>query len=143
MSCPMNYKRMANKVVVRIDSGEEIVETLRQICTDLGITFGTITGIGATNRAIIGLFDMKTKKYHSTEFTGDYEISLLYGNISTMDGKPYLHIHANLCDIKHESFGGHLESAIVSATFEAMIDILDGNINRKFNEETGLNLMEM
>lgn len=139
----MDYKRFDNKVIVRIDRGEEIVETLKQLCKNFGIKLGTITGIGATDKATIGLFDVKTKKYHSTELIGDHEIAPICGNISTMNGEIYLHLHANLCNAEHKSFGGHLSSAVVSATFEAIIDIVDGEVDRAFDEKTGLNLIKI
>ena len=41
-----------------------------------------------------------------------------------------------------EVFGGHLNKAIISATCEMVINIIDGKIDRKFNEEIGLNLLE-
>ena len=139
----MNYKRFGNKVIVRIDNGEEIIKTLKQICENLNIKLATITGIGATDKATIGLFNLKTKKYQSTDIIGDHEIAPVYGNISTMGGKVYLHLHANLCNTEHKSFGGHLNSAIVSATFEGIIDIIDGKINRVFDEKIGLNLIDI
>lgn len=139
----MKAKKFTNKFIVRIDKGEEIVETLKQFCKNNNIKLGSIVGIGATNKATIGLFNATTKKYLSKELTGDYEIAPLLGNISTMDDKVYLHIHANLCDSKHHSFGGHLNSAVVSATFEAIIEVIDGKINREFNDKIGLNLFKM
>ena len=139
----MDYKKIGEKVFVRIDSGEEIVETLTQVCKKLDITAGTITGIGATDKAIIGLFDVKTKKYHSTELVGDHEIAPVYGNISTMNNEVYLHLHVNLCNSEHKSFGGHLTSAVVSATFEAVIDIINGKIEREFDTTTGLNILKL
>ena len=137
----MKYKKCNDKVVVRIDKGEEIVKALKQICSSLDIKLGMIIGIGATDKATIGLFDMKTKQYHSTEFVGDHEIAPLYGNISTMDGNVYIHLHVNLCNKKHVSFGGHLNSAIVSATFEGVITIIHGKVERIFDDTTGLNLL--
>jgi len=139
----MDYKKIGEKVFVRIDSGEEIVETLMQVCKKLDITAGTITGIGATDKAIIGLFDVKTKKYHSKELVGDHEIAPVYGNISTMNNEVYLHLHVNLCNSEHKSFGGHLTSAVVSATFEAVIDIINGKIERAFDATTGLNILKL
>lgn len=139
----MDYKKIGEKVFVRIDSGKEIVETLMQVCKKLDITAGTITGIGATDKAIIGLFDVKTKKYHSKELVGDHEIAPVYGNISTMNNEVYLHLHVNLCNSEHESFGGHLTSAVVSATFEAVIDIINGKIEREFDATTGLNILKL
>jgi len=138
----MDYKKFDKKVIVRFDKGEEIVETLKQLCKNLDIKAGTITGIGATDKAIIGLFDVKNKKYHSKEFVGDYEIALAYGNISTMNGEVYLHLHITLGDSEHNSFSGHLNSAVISATFEGVIDIIDEGINREFDENLKLNLLK-
>jgi hypothetical protein len=99
-------------------------------------------GIGATNEVTIGLFDVDRKTYHSEKFMGNYEIAPLAGNITMQNEKPYLHIHINICDKNHHSYGGHLNSAIVSATCECIIDMLDGEVSRIFDEETGLNLLQ-
>ena len=138
----MQFKKFNNKYIVRIDKGEEIVETIKKICKDNKIKLGSISGIGAANKIVLGLFETATKKYHSQEFNGDFEIVPLAGNISTMNGETYLHLHANIADLKHNSFGGHLTSAIVSATFETIIDTIDGEVDRKFSNEIGLNLLE-
>ncbi|MEM0467479.1 MAG: DNA-binding protein [Candidatus Thermoplasmatota archaeon] len=135
----MNYKQIGQKVLIRLDSGEEIIESLRQICKELNIRCGTIYGIGATNKVHMGLLNLKTKKYQTQEFTGDYEIIPLMGNISTMNGEIYLHIHINICNAKHESFGGHLTSAIVSATCELTIEIIDAQVIRKYDDNIGIN----
>ena len=88
---------------------------------------GTITGIGATDNATVCVFDVKSKQYHSIKLVGDHEIAPLHGNITTKKGEVYLHLHTNLCNAKHKSFGGHLNSAIVSATFEGVIGLEDQN----------------
>ncbi len=44
------------------------------------------------------------------------EITSLVGNISQMNGEVYLHIHINLANEENKVFGGHLTSAIISAT---------------------------
>jgi len=139
----MLIKKFGNKYVIRIDKGEEIIETLKTFCKSNNIKLGSISGIGAANKIVLGLFETDTKKYLSQEFVGDFEIVPLAGNISTMKGETYLHLHANIADIKHNSFGGHLTSAVVSATFEVIIDTIDGEVDRKFSNEIGLNLLEL
>ena len=136
----MEYKQVDNKFIVRIDKGEEIVETLKKFCEKNEIKLGLITGIGAANKITVGLFETKTKKYHSKEFVGDYELAPLIGNVSTKDGEVYLHLHVNLSDSEHKSFGGHLNSAVVSATCEVIIDSINGTVDRSFSDEIGLNL---
>jgi len=139
----MQYKRCGNKLVVRIDKGEEIIDTLLKVCTTCGISLGSVSGIGATNRATIGLFDTVSKKYHSRELTGEYEITSLSGTVTTMEDKPYLHVHATLSDASYAAFGGHLNAAVVSGACEVIIDIMDGEVDRVFSEEVGLNLFKL
>lgn len=141
-SC-MKYERLGNKVVVRIDKGEEIVDALKTICKKLDIKLGSIVGIGATDKVTIGLLNTKTKKYQSKEFTGDHEIAPLVGNITLMNGEVYLHLHATICNVEHKALGGHLTSAVVSAMFEGIIDIIEGQVTREYNDEVGLNLLKL
>lgn len=136
----MEFRKFGNKYILRLDRGEEIVSTLKKFCIKQKIKLGTIKGLGAADKVSIGLFKTKEKKYVEQEFNGDYEISPLYGNISTMKGEVYLHIHINIADPKQNSYGGHLSRAVVSATFEAVIDAVDGSVDRAFSEEIGLNL---
>ena len=139
----MNYKRFAEKYVIRIDKGEKIVESIKKICIENNITLGIITGIGAVSKAKIGLFKPEEKKYYSTELSGDYEITSLNGNVTTMNGKIYLHLHINLADEKHKTFGGHLNEAVVSATCEVIIEKIEGKMERELDKETGLNLFSV
>lgn len=139
----MHYKQFNNKVIVRIDKGEELVESLKTLCKTLDIELGSIQGIGATDKVTIGLMNTKTQKYQSKEFTGDHEIAPLIGNITRINGEVYLHLHVTICNVEHKAMGGHLTSAIISATFEGVIDIIDGQVNREYNNEVGLNLLKL
>ncbi len=137
----MNYKQFSNKVIVRIDKGEELVESLKSLCKTLDIKTGSIIGIGATDKVTVGLMNTKTKKYQSKELNGDHEIAPLTGNITRMNNEVYLHLHVVICNVEHKAIGGHLTSAVISATFEGVIDIIDGQVNREYNDEIGLNLL--
>lgn len=138
----MEYKRFGNKYFIRMDKGEEIVETIKEFCRIEHITLGWVKGIGAVNEVRIGLFKPEEKKYYSTALIGDYEITSLLGNISTMNGDVYLHLHINLSDIEYKTYGGHLNSAIISVTGEIMVEAVDGMLEREFNEKAGINLFK-
>lgn len=139
----MKYQKTTNKIIIRIDKGEEIVQSLSLLCKNLSIKAATIQGIGATNNAKIGSYNTKTKQYHSTEFVGEYEITSLTGNITTMNNEPYLHLHITIGDENHHVFGGHLNSAVISATFEAVIDLISEPIQREFDSTIGLNVLKI
>lgn len=138
----MEYKRAGNKIVARFDRGEEIVGTLTELCIKESINLASVSAIGAVGEATLGCFNTAEKKYYSNDFTGTYEIASLGGNVSTMDGKVYLHLHCTLADINCNTVGGHLNRAVVSATCEMVIDIIDGEVDRAFSDEIGLNLLK-
>jgi predicted DNA-binding protein with PD1-like motif len=139
----MKYKQFGKKIIVRLDKGEELVTSLKTICTTLDIKLGMIMGIGATNRVTVGLFNTTTQTYQSKELTGDHEITSVIGNITSMNAEVYLHLHITLCNDEQKTYGGHLTSAVISATFEGIIDIIDGQITREYHDDLGLNLLNL
>ena len=138
----MEYKKINNKYILRLDPKEEIVSTIKDLCTKESINCGTITGIGAVNELMIGLFNPSNKEYKSKTLKDNFEIASLTGNISVMNNEVYLHLHICVTDENFNAFGGHLNSAIISATGEITITKIDTTIERKFSEKIGLNLYE-
>lgn len=138
----MEYKRYGNKIIARLDKNEEVVTTLTELCARESVCLASVNAIGAVSKATIGNYNTVEKKYYSKEVTGIFEIASLSGTVSTMDGKTYLHLHCVLADETYQTVGGHLNSAIVSATCEIVIDVIDGQVNRQFSEEIGLNLFK-
>lgn len=144
----MQFRRFNNIYFVRIDRGEEIMSSLEKLCTDEKITLAEVKALGAVDDFEVGLFDVAEKKYHKNNFKFPAEITSFWGTVTTKEGKIYLHIHMSAADVKGQVFGGHLSRAVVSATCEMIVhDISEGSSNgfaveRKFNEEVGLNLFE-
>ena len=138
----MEYRRFANKIIARIDKGEEILEKIKEIALKENIKLATISALGATNDFTVGVYKIEEKKYYSNTFTGNFEIVSLTGTINTMNDEFYTHIHMSAGNDSGEVFGGHLNRAIVSATCEMVITIVDGKVDRFFDEITGLNLFK-
>ena len=138
----MEYRKFNNTIVARIDKGEEILDKIKEIALKENIKLANINALGATNDFTVGVFKTAEKKYYSNNFTGDFEIVSLTGTINTMNGEFYSHIHMSAGNDKGEVFGGHLNRAIVSATCEMVINIIDGTVDRVFNDEIGLNLFK-
>ena len=138
----MDYRRFGSKIVARIDKGEEILEKLKQIALKENIKLAGVSALGATNDFTVGVYKVDEKKYYSNEFKGNFEIVSLTGTVNTMNGEFYSHIHMSAGNDRGEVFGGHLNKAVVSATCEMIIDIIDGRVDRRYSEEIGLNLFE-
>lgn len=138
----MQYRKFGSKYYVRIDRGEEIISQLKKFCEQEKITLAEVKALGAIDDFSVGLFDVETKEYHVNHFAFPAEIVSLWGTVTTKDGEFYAHIHMSAGDKEGRVFGGHLNSARVSATCEMTAEISDGIIERKFSEEVGLNLFE-
>ena len=138
----MDYCRFDNVIVGRLVKGEEILQQIKEISLKEDIKLANINALGATNDITVGVFKTAEKKYYSNSFTGDMEIVSLTGTVNTMDGEFYSHLHMSCGDVNGNVFGGHLNRAVVSATCELVMYIIDGNVDRKFSEEIGLNLFE-
>ena len=138
----MDYRKFNNYYVVRIDKGEEILEKIKEVALKENIKLAKVSALGATNDFTVGVFKTAEKKYYANNFTGDHEIVSLTGIINTFNGEFYTHIHMSAGNDKGEVFGGHLNRAIVSATCEMVIEEIDGKVDRKFDENVGLNLFE-
>ncbi len=96
----MDYRETPRGYFVRIDRGEEIVATLTRFLAERGIRCGAITGIGAVDSPELGLFTMTTKEYRRRRFAGEYEIVALTGNVSSLEGKPFAHMHGLFSDAR-------------------------------------------
>jgi len=138
----MEYRRFDSKLLVRLDPGDEVLGSLAEVCVKEDVGLGIISGIGAVNRARIGLFDPVTQEYFASTLEGDFEITALSGNASRMNGEVYLHLHATLADKEHKALGGHLNAATVSATAEIWIDVVKGMVDRRLSPTVGLNLLQ-
>ena len=137
----MEYQKFEHTLIVRVDRGEEIVDCLLDLSRPEHITLASVNGLGAVNQVTAGVFSPVTKQYRSHEFQGDFEIICLHGTLTTQDGRPYGHFHISIGDDEGRVWGGHLNRAVISATCELVVTVLDGRVERKPDPETGLNLM--
>ncbi len=138
----MEYKRFENTIVARIDKGEEILEQVKEIALKEKVRLASVQALGAINKFTVGVFKTDEKKYLANEFEGSYEIVSLSGTINTMNGEFYCHLHMSAGNEKGEVFGGHLNQAFVSATCEMVITVIDGTVDRYYDEGIGLNLFQ-
>jgi len=139
----MKSKKFDGTYFIRSDKGEKLIGSLKSFCSNNKIKCGYFFGIGSLDEAELAHYIVKNKKYTSQIFRQPLEIVNLTGNITTMNGEVYLHCHACLSDVNMEAIAGHLKEGVVGATAEIILIQLNDNIDRKYDDFTGLNLMNL
>ena len=137
----MEYRKFNDTYVLRLNKGEEVISCLQEICKCENIKLAEVTGLGASDLIEIGVFNVNTKIYNTKIFEGMFEITSLVGNVTRKNGEVYLHLHINFGDEDGIVKGGHLVKSRISATSEIIVRKIEGEIERKLNEDIGLNLL--
>ncbi|AJA47589.1 hypothetical protein CPAST_c15140 [Clostridium pasteurianum DSM 525 = ATCC 6013] len=139
----MEFKKVNNKWILRLDKGEEIISTLKSFFKEKNIKCAFISGIGAANKLKLGVFDVKKKAYNLRDFSGDFEITSLIGNITSLDKDDiYVHLHATIADIECNAYAGHVKSAYVSITAEILIDEMETEVGRDKDPDLKINIFK-
>jgi predicted DNA-binding protein with PD1-like motif len=139
----MKFKRIQNNYLVRLEKGEKVIESLTNFLVENNIASGVLRGLGAINRAELTYYSLKDKQYHSKTYDGEFEVISISANIAQVDEAPFIHMHITLSDTSFNVFGGHLIEATVGPTLEIFIEPFKGCINRKYNEDIGLKLLDL
>ncbi len=135
----MEYGIFDNTIVVRLDKGDKIVESVLSVAKKEGITLAYLTGIGAVDDFEVGVFDLDKADYAHYRYTGNHEINSVVGNLTTKEGAPYLHAHITCTGCDGTVVGGHLFEGKVSLTAEIFLQIINGSAERKFDSTVGIN----
>ena len=116
---------------MKLDPGDEIVESLHKIPSLTGADYGFFHGIGAVNEVTIGFYDKNLKDYKKRTLKQDLEIVSLFGNIGKDEnGNPFAHPHISLGDLECKLYGGHLFNGIISVTLELLFTTVKEPIKR-------------
>ncbi len=92
-------------VMLRLDQGEDIPESIKLAVKDEKSTMLIMAGLGMISDFELGYFDRGN--YLTESFAEPHELLALQGSVSS-DGDNRLHVHATVADKQHQAFGGHL-----------------------------------
>ncbi|MCL5438164.1 MAG: PPC domain-containing DNA-binding protein [Thermoplasmataceae archaeon] len=137
----MQLKRVDETLILKIEKGEDVMEILLETCRRENVSSGTIVwGIGMVKDAEIGYLD--GREYVKEKYPQNLEVLSFHGTIARND--PRFHVHVSLAGRDHSALGGHLFYATADPSMEVQIEIFpDKSINRKMNDESGLNELSL
>ena len=139
----MFSKKCGDTYVLRLEIGEEIVSAIKDFCMRNNLFCAEVSGIGAVSEATLGFYNVRSKEYSKTVIEGPLEMVSLLGSVTQKDGEPYLHLHASFSGKDCNCLGGHLNSAVIGVTGEIFLRKIDGVINRKLQEDVGINIFDI
>jgi predicted DNA-binding protein with PD1-like motif len=129
------------RYMLRFQKGEEVFSELKKFLESENIQASSFSAIGACDMAEIAVYDKENKNYKVQVFNEQFEILSLNGNSAVLNEQVALHAHTVLSRADFSTLGGHASQLLISATCEMFLIKLDGKMERKFDEETKLNLL--
>jgi hypothetical protein len=134
---PMTY-------VVILDTGEEILSSLKQFAKTAHLAGSSFKAIGALRHVELGWFNWETRKYQvAVKLDEQVELLSLIGDIALKDGEPQVHAHLVVGRADGTAHGGHLLSATVRPTCELVITENPQHLQKKIDPESGLALIRI
>jgi uncharacterized protein len=128
--------------VVVLDTGDEAMAGLTRVAAEHHLQGSHFTAIGAFSRVVVAYFDWSSKKYLNLRIDAQVEVLSLVGDISMDDGKPRVHAHVVVGKSDATAHGGHLIEGHVRPTLEIVVTETPRHLHRRFDQESGLALID-
>lgn len=128
--------------IVSIKNRAGIVDALTDFIKNQNISAGEVTGIGAVDEATLRFFKPSEKNYVDKTFREQMEVTAISGNVSEIEGKPVLHLHATLGREDYTALAGHLLDAKIRGAGEFIFYPLNTRVVKVKDEEVGINFYD-
>lgn len=134
----MIIKEGNSTIVIRIQDGENLMESLKKVCKNYKVESAIVSGVGLFKSTELAYWN--GSEYVTTKVDKMMEVLSLEGNIGTneYDGEPVIHLHVSLAGEDYTVIGGHLMDAIVY-NGEIFINKLHNITLLRKKEPSGLN----
>jgi predicted DNA-binding protein with PD1-like motif len=133
----------AKTYAVVFETGDEVMDGLRTFAKEHGLDASHFTALGAFSEATLGFFDVERKRYVEISIAEQVEVLSLVGDIALKEDEPEVHAHVVVSKRDGTAHGGHLMSAHVRPTLEAVLIESPTYLRRQLDPETGLALIRV
>jgi predicted DNA-binding protein with PD1-like motif len=139
----MHYRALSDGYIVQLSIDEPIEPALVEFGRLERVDSAHLWGIGAAKEIVLGSYDLRGRTYRKVELDGIWEIASLAGTLAAGDEGPILHLHGVFSDESCRTFGGHVFSLTCAATVELYLVSLSPALTRKYDDVTGLKLLDL
>lgn len=112
--------------LLRLDTDGDLYDSITTYAERHGITTAWVNFLGSVRHAALRYYDQTAKQYEDYVLDEPLEVVAGVGNISLLNGQPFVHIHAALTDAAGRGCGGHVNRGTVVFAMEVMIQELEG-----------------
>jgi predicted DNA-binding protein with PD1-like motif len=127
-------------LLARLDHGAEMIGQIADLARERKIKAAAISAIGALSQADLGFYDQVGREYRVRKVEGPVEIASCTGNISHLEGEPFVHAHAVLADSSGTVLAGHLIRGTIFAAELFVQELAEADLHRSWDKQTGLKL---
>lgn len=126
--------------LLRFETGSDLIDSLTEFAAERDIRSASVTFLGAVRHAALRYYDQDQKDYRDFAIDNHLEVLSGVGNISVLDGSPFVHAHAAFADADGKAYGGHINRGTEVFALEATLWELEGGLApiRELDEVTGL-----
>ncbi len=136
----MEAKREGDTILVRLEKGEKVNESLAELAERKGLGFCSVSGIGSLEKTTLAY--LGEEGLFKNEFPGRREF-MCVGNLSLKEGKQSPHIHAWLGDREKKTASGHLVEGTVAVTCELVLKEFGKTVKRKLDPATDYLVLDL
>ena len=135
----MDFVEESDRIVVRLDPGDQVLESLATVREEADVNGGFFVGIGAVDEVTLGHYNVEAQEYLEETFEGQFEVTSFSGNV----GPDKIHAHIQVGEQDFTTLGGHCSGARVSGTFEVVIFTGETDLTHRPDESTGLDVFDI
>jgi uncharacterized protein len=139
----MRFQRSGERYIVRLASGEPVIEGLTGLLRSQGVQFANVSAAGAVRSVRLGYWNAESRAYEYRDFEEQLEVVSFQGNASLKQGAPFLHIHGVFGRRDFSTVGGHVKEAVAHPTMEVWLRTEDIAVHRAKDEASGLDLLDL
>jgi hypothetical protein len=127
--------------IYSLKAGARVPDDILAIVEKEDIVTASLEAIGGVDELRLAYFDRTAKRHEEHDFHEFFEVVSLLGNITTKDGKPFLHAHGCFGRRDLSVLGGHVVSARVYPLMELFLTPTRNKALRRFDDDLGLSVI--
>ncbi len=134
----MKYMVFGPDYVIRLDRGDRVIASLVSLCEQDGIGLAWFSGAGGLGSAEL---TVPACGEGLIAIDGPCEMVSFSGNVSSLDGRPFIRAHAALAGADGALRGGLLKEAEVSTGCEIILHRTFDRMERREDPGSGLRVL--